>query len=429
MTILLPIAALFALFIVGMPIGFTLGIAGVFGIYLAGGLDAMKGLLTLTPYEISASFLFSAVPMFVLMAEFVARGGLAKDLFNLAYKWFGHLPGGLAVATVVASAGMGAMTGASTASAAAMAAVCMPEMDRYHYKRFFSAATVAAGGTLAIMIPPSIPMLVYGVQTETSIGQLFIAGIIPGIMIAVVYSAGISTWVLMRPDLSLRVKPFSFRERFEAFKYVWPVVLLVVLVIGGMYVGLVTPTEAGALGSAGALGITLVMRRITWQDILQALYSTAVTTAMLMTIVIGAHFFVYYLTMAGVSNAVAQLLRTVPLPPVATLILFIVPIYIILGLFMDNIPILLLTLPVTFPAAIHLGFDPIWFGILVVALGELGLITPPVGLTAFVVSAVANVPLDEVFKGLFPFMILDLAVLALLIFFPEIATFLPGLMR
>lgn len=428
MTIILPIILLFVLFIVGMPIGFSLGITGVFGIYLVGGLDAVKGLLTLTPYGTSASFLLSSIPMFILMAEFAARGGLAKDLYNLAHKCLGHLPGGLAIASVFASAGMGAMSGASTASAAAMAAVCIPEMERYHYKRFFSAATVATGGTLSIMIPPSVPMLVYGVQTETSIGQLFIGGIIPGILTTIIYSAGIMMWVILKPDLAQRIKAFPFREMIKAFTYVWPIVLLVVLVIGGMYLGLVTPTEAGALGSAGALIITLAMRRINWKNILGALYNTALTTIMIMTIVIGAHFFVYFLTMGGISDTVNRLIITFPLSPLATLILLIIPVYIVLGFFMDNIPILLLTLPVTFPAALNLGFDPIWFGVLVIALGEIGLITPPVGLTAFVVSSVADIPVEEVFKGLVPLVTLDLVVIIFLIAFPELVTYLPGLM-
>lgn len=429
MTILVPVATVIALFAVRVPIGFALGIAGILGLFLAGGAEAMAGLLAITPYREAASFILTTVPMFVLMAEFVTQGELAKGLYNVAYKWLGHLPGGLAVATVAASSVMGAMTGASTAAAAAMANASMPEMMRYRYKRWLAAGTVAVGGTLAIMIPPSIPMVIYGVQTETSIGKLFIAGIIPGLLLAALYAATIILMVSMRPDLALRAKPFPLQERIAALRDVWPVVVLVALVIGGMYLGLVTPTEAGALGAAGALAITLMLRRIGLNGILTALSNASMTTAMIMTIVIGAHFFSYFLTMAGVTDLVARLLEGMHLAPVVTILVVIVPIYILLGMFMDNIPILLLTLPVIFPLVVKWGFDPIWFGVLVIALGEMGLITPPVGLAVFVVSTVSDVPLDEAFKGIVPFLAADIVLVGLLIAFPQIATFLPGLMK
>jgi tripartite ATP-independent transporter DctM subunit len=333
------------------------------------------------------------------------------------------------MAAILSSAVMGAMSGASTASAAAIAGASMDEMTRYRYNRSFAAGTIAMGGTLAIMIPPSIPMVIYGVQTETSIGELFMAGIIPGLISTFMYGLLVFVWVRLRPDIAPGVPKFPLRERLESLKPVWTIVSLVVLIIGGMYAGFFTPTEAGAVGAAGALIITAGMRRISLREILPSLYNTAMTTTMIMTIVIGAHFFSFFLTMAGVTQTVSDVLTSMPLSPIATLVFVIVPIYLVLGMFMDNVPILLLTLPVMMPAVMAMGFDPIWFGVIVIAMGEVGLVTPPVGLTVFVVSAVAKIPLDAVFRGALPFLLAEAVVLALLIAFPGLATWLPALMR
>lgn len=425
----LPIALLLVLFILGMPIGIALGIAGVTGLYMVGGIEVATGFLAINPYRESASFILSSVPMFILMAEFATRGGLVRDLYDAAHHWLGHLPGGLGLAAVTSCAAMGAMSGASTAAAAAVAGASMREMDRYGYSRALSSGTIASGGTLAIMIPPSIPMVIYGVQTQTSIGQLFIAGIIPGIITMLAYMLTVWGWVALRPGIAPRVAPAPLSARFRALRHIWAVLLLAILIIGGMYAGFFTPTEAGAVGAAGAFLITLGIGRLRLRDIKPALYSAAITTAMLMTIVIGAHFFSFYLTLAGVTAAVNGFITSLPLAPVLTLVLVIVPIYIVLGMFMDNVPILLLTLPVLFPIVMQMGYDPVWFGVLVVALGELGLITPPVGLTVFVVSSVARVPLEDVFKGVTPFLLADAGCLALFIAFPALATFLPGLMQ
>ncbi|MFM9980530.1 MAG: TRAP transporter large permease [Burkholderiales bacterium] len=425
----IPLTLLVLFFVAGMPIGIALGVAGVLGLYLSGGADAALGLLTLAPYGTSASFILTAVPMFVLMAEFCTRGGIARDLYHAAYKWMGHWPGGLAMATVMSSAMMGAMSGASTASAAAITGASMPEMKRYGYNPSFATGTLAIGGTLAIMIPPSIPMVVYGVLTETSIGQLFIAGIIPGIITALLYMGVVWGWVRLDPSVAPKIQPFSWKERFESLKPVWATVALVTLLIGGMYVGLFTATEAGAIGAAGAFIITAAMGRLKRSDILPALYNTGMTTAMIMVIVIGAHFFAYFLTLAGVTQAVSNALAASPLGPMGTMILIILPVYLLLGMFMDNVPILLLTLPVVFPAVVAMGFDPIWFGVIVIVMGEIGLVTPPVGLTVFVVSSVAKVPLDKVFRGAMPFLLAEAVMIALLLAFPEIATFLPKLMK
>jgi len=429
LAIAVPITLLMVFFITGMPIGIALGVAGVLGIYLNGGTDVVLGLLSLAPYGTSASFILTAVPMFVLMAEFCTRGGIARDLYHAAYKWMGHWPGGLAMATVMSSALMGAMSGASTASAAAITGASMPEMRRYRYEPAFATGTLAIGGTLAIMIPPSIPMVVYGVLTETSIGQLFIAGIIPGIITALLYMGVVWAWVRVDPTVAPKIPAFSWNERFVSLKPVWATVALVTLLIGGMYMGFFTATEAGAIGAAGAFIIVASMGRLKMNDILPALLNTGMTTAMIMVIVIGAHFFAYFLTIAGVTQSVSTALAASPLGPMGTMVLIILPVYLLLGMFMDNVPILLLTLPVVFPAIVAMGFDPIWFGVIVIVMGEIGLVTPPVGLTVFVVSSVAKVPLDKVFRGAIPFLAAEAVVIALLLAFPQIVTFLPKLMK
>lgn len=429
MNILIPVVTLIFLMALGLPIGFSLGAAGLLGLYLIGGLDVVTGLLAIVPFRTSASFILTTIPMFVLMAEFVKQGGLAKDLCDSAQKWLGHLPGGLAIAAIAACAGMGALTGASTAAAAAIGGTMMPQMKKYGYNRSFASGTLSMGGTLAIMIPPSIPMIIYGTQTETSIGELFIAGIIPGIISAIFYSILIIAWCKIRPEIAPQIEGSSWRAKIESLKDIWPVSVLVVAVIGGMYSGLVTPTEAGAVGAAGAFTIMLILRRLTSKDLVISLYNTALTTTMIMTIVFGAHFFSYFITISGASDAVAKMLESLQLSPVLVIILVIVPIWVLLGMFMDNLPILLLTLPVMFPPVVKMGFDPVWFGVLCVALGEVGLITPPVGLVVFVVSSITEVPLHEVFRGAIPYIIAEAVVLALLIAFPQLATFLPALMR
>lgn len=428
MEIAVPVVMFLLLLVLGMPVGFALGASGALGLFLSTGFDPMMGILSSSPYRSSASFLFTTLPMFILMAELAAAGGLARDLFSAAYKWIGHLPGGLGVATVLASAGFGAMSGSSTAGAAAMSSIAIPEMLRFGYNRSLAAGVVAIAGTLSIMIPPSIGFVLYGIITETSIGKLLIAGILPGALTAVVYSVGIVLWVKLKPGAAATMTPCTWKERWSSLNGLWPVIVLFGLVVGGLYSGLATPTEVAAVGAAGALVISVALRRLDFDGIKLAFKRTVAITAMIFTIIIGAMIFGYFLTVTGTITSAVGAIGSLPVHPWVILLLIIL-LYVLLGMFMDQIAIVLVTMPLTFPVVMELGFDPIWFGVIIVCVAEIGLVTPPVGMNSFVVSASAKIPLEDVFRGAGVMLIPAVVVLTLLLAFPEIALWLPSLMR
>jgi len=427
MTIALPIVLLVVLLFFGMPVAFSLAISGCVGLWLVDGFGSIINILSTSPYR-TASFILTTIPMFILMAEFTSSGGLARELFNLANRWLGHLPGGVAISTVLASAGFGAMSGSSTASAATMSRIAIPEMLRFGYRRDVAAGVVTVSGTLAIMIPPSIPLVVYGITTETSIGKLLIAGIIPGLMTAAVYCIGIIVWTRMIPGAMKPVSPFSWKDRIESLKSLWPFLVLVLVVIGGMYSGLATASEVAALGALGALLICLFMRRIDLKGVIAAIGRTVITTTMIFTIIIGAMIFGYFLTMTQTTQNLVNYVGGLGVPNWLIMGILVV-VYLILGCFMDQLAILLLTLPLTFPLVTSLGYDGIWFGIVVTKLAEIGLVTPPLGMNAYVVAATAKIPLDEVFKGIGVMLLFEFVTLALILNFPKLSLFLPSLMR
>ncbi|MCK9364452.1 MAG: TRAP transporter large permease [Syntrophales bacterium] len=423
-----PLILLGILLVVGMPVAFAMGVSGAIGIYMMGGMDTLMGILGTSPYRSAASFLLTTLPLFIFMAEVISATNITRDLFKAAYRWIGHLPGGLGIATVMASALLGAMSGSSTASAAAMSSIAIPEMVKFNYKKPFAAGVVAMGGTLAIMIPPSIPMIVYGITTETSIGKLLIAGVFPGLLTALSYSLGIVLWTRFDPGVAPSVSPFGWKERFSSLFGIWPVLVLVLLVIGGMYSGFVTATEAAAVGAFGAVVIGLVMRRLTWPSFSHAVKATLRSSTMIFTIIIGAMILGYYMTISMFTQDAIGYIKNLPVGPWGIMII-IVFVYLILGCFMDQIAILLLTLPLTFPLVTGLGFDPIWFGVIVIALAEIGLVTPPIGLNAYIVSSVSNVSLEDTFKGVGVMLLFEAVVLVILLAFPKISTWLPSLMN
>ncbi len=423
----LPIILLLVLLVVGMPVAFAMGVSGTIGIYMLGGMDTLMGILGTSPYRSAASFLLTTLPLFIFMAEIISATNITRDLFNAAHKWLGHLPGGLGIATVMACALLGAMSGSSTASAAAMSSIAIPEMVKFNYKKHMAAGVVAIGGTLAIMIPPSIPMIVYGITTETSIGKLLIAGVFPGLLTALFYSVGIIGWVKLDPEVAPLISPHSWRERFFSLKGIWPALVLITLVIGGMYSGFVTATEAAAVGAFGALMLGLAMHRLTWRSFSTAVKSTLRSSTMIFTIIIGAMILGYYMTISLFTQSAISYITSLPIGRWGVMMILVV-VYLMLGCFMDQIAILLLTLPLTFPLATGLGFDPIWFGVIVIALAEIGLVTPPVGLNSYVVSSVSKVSLEETFKGAGIMLIFEAVVLAILLAFPQISTWLPSLM-
>ena len=423
MEFILPVCLLLAaLIIVGMPIAFAMGMTGAIGLYLVGGMDAMLGILSTATYRNTASWTPTAVPLFVFMAEVLTASRLSSDLFDAANKWFGRLPGGMAIATIFAAAGFGAVSGSSTASAATFSRTAVPEGLRHGYQAGMMTGVVAAAGTLAIMIPPSIIMVIYGILTETSIGALFVAGLVPGLMTAFAYSVAVVVWVRRNPASVPQSVRHTWTERLASLRRIWPVVLLFAAVVGGMYGGVVTVTEVAAAGAVGALAIgAFVLRRLSWRDLSEALERTTRTSAMIFAIVIGAHIFSYFLTMTLATQKLVGFIAALDVPR-GVILAILICIYLILGCLMDQLAILVLTVPIVFPLMMKLGYDPVWFGILITMTVEIGLITPPFGMNIFVVSSITGTPLREVFRGVMPFVLAALLVLVLFAVFPGLVT-------
>jgi len=420
MTVALIVLLLAVLLLIGMPIGFAMGLAGVIGIYIVGGIDTLMGIVAVTPYRQSSSWILTAIPLFVLMAEMLASSRITSDLFSAMNKWVGHLPGGLAIAGVLAAAGLGAVSGSSTAATAALSKSVAPELLRAGYSRGLAIGTVASAGTLAIMIPPSVIMVIYGILTETSVGLLFVAGIIPGLITVSAYAATVVIWAKYVPGAAPSTERHGWGERFRALRGVWPMMVLFALVIGGLYSGIVTVTESAAVGATGAIVLAFwFMRAKGWPALKEALARTAATTAMIFTIIIGAHLFGYFMTLTGSPQALLAYVDGLGIAPWIVFAVMIA-IYLFLGCFMDQLAILVLTLPIVFPMIVRFGYDPIWFGIILTKTVEIGLITPPLGMNCFVASSISKIPLSQVFRGVLPFIGAEVLTIALLMSVPQI---------
>ncbi len=416
---------LFVLLLNSMPVAFAMLVAGGVGIYLASGTDTMLGVLGTAPYEHVASYTLSTLPMFVLMAEFLTAGRFTSDIFYAFYRWAGHVRGGLAYAVVFGGAMLAAVTGASAAAAGTLAGAAYPEMKKYGYNDSFSTGVIAIAGTLAIMIPPSIAFIIYGIITETSVGALLLAGILPGVLTAAGYVCAIRYSLHKNPEFAPDApERFPLRERMQALKTVWPVALLMILLLAGIYSGAATVTEIGALGAGAALLIALLMGRLTFASFATAVTRATRNSAMILTIIAGASVFGIFITLTGVPQ---MLMASVEAAGYDRWVVFgiVVVILLILGFFLDQLAVMVLTLPIIFPLLMRLEFDPVWFGVVFVKTVELGLVTPPMGLNCFVVSSVTGVPAHRVFKGIWWLVLFDLFVLALLILFPEISLMIP----
>ena len=423
---LLGLAAIGVLVLLGMRIAFAAALVGFVGLWSLKNLAIAGKALGFLPHGIIAHYSFSVVPLFIIMGYYAFYAGLTDDIFSTARKWLGHLSGGLAIATVFACAGFAACTGASVASAAIMGRVAIPEMRKYGYHSRLAAGVVAASGTLASLIPPSVVLVIYGIITEQSIGVLLVAGFIPGMVSAFIYAGMIYVRVKISPELGQVQPRVSWKERFYSLKGTGGILILVVLIIGGIYTGVFTPTEAGGAGAFGALILALAMRRLTISKFKESLLETGQTTIMVFSIVVGILIFVRFLALTGLPSTFAEFVLRLPFPPLIVLCM-ILSIYVFLGMFLDAIGMMLLTLPIVFPAVVALGYDPIWFGVILVKMCEICLITPPVGLNCYVVSSVApDIPLEEIFKGIAPFLVMDILTVALFIVFPQIVTFLPS---
>ena len=425
----LPLVLLILALVLGVPIAVALAGAGMFGIYVVtGDFGKVMGIISLAPFSTVADYALTTIPMFILMAFFSASSGLARDLYTAASNWCSHIKGGLAIATVFACGIFGAMSGASTAAASVMSKIAMPEMRRHGYSDELAAGAIGIGATLDILIPPSIAMVIYGVATQTSIGKLLIAGVIPGLIAGVLLAAMIYLWVVVSPKHAPTTYRVSRQERLASLVRIWPSLLLIFLVLVLLYTGIATPTEVGALGALLAGIIGAVFGRLTLADALDAVKSTIRTSAMIFLILIGATIFGYYMALSRIPQDMVSAVTAMDLNRWVVMIGIVVA-YFIISMFMDEIPLLLLTLQLTFPLITSLGFDPIWFGVMSMMMVAMGLVFPPVGLIAFIVSATAGVDLMKVYKGTSILMISMVITTVLLMIFPQIALWLPATMR
>lgn len=427
MTVIIVLGLLFLLLAIGTPVGFAMGFAGSVGLLMVGGTGTLFGILQTAPLSTVSSYELITIPMFLLMADLVLLSGVADDMFKTASAWVGRIPGGLGMATALAGAGFGAICGTSTASAATLSSTSLPAMIRQGYEPKMAAGVVAISGTLAMLIPPSVALVIFGLLAEVNIGQLLIGGIIPAMLVTATIMATIYFLVWQDPSRAPRVEPVSWRERFSLLWQVGPMVLLFSLVTGTIYLGVATPTEASALGAAGALALAIAKRRVTPATLYRALLSACHGTCMIVTILVGASIFGYFFTLTHVTQDLVAWIGSLQTSRwvIITLILFG---YIVLGSFMDQIAILVLTVPIVLPLIKTLGFDPIWFGVIKIVTAEVGMITPPVGLNCFIVARYAKRPVAEVFHGTFPHFIAHLIAIAILVAFPSIILWLPSQM-
>jgi len=426
---LLGFAAIFALALIRVPLAFAMGLVGIGGIALTRGFDPALASTAQVVYETGFAYTLSVIPLFILMGNFVARAGLAHELFQAAYAFIGHVRGGLAHATVLACAGFGAICGSSIATAATMSKVAYPSMRKLGYSASLSTGVMAAGGTLGIMIPPSTIMVIYGIITETSIGKLFAAGVIPGILTALMLMAGIAVITARDPEHAPPGERTSWPDRWKALRGIWGVVVLVIVVLGGIYGGFFTATEGAGFGAAGAFLFALARRRLTWSVLFQVLVESARTTAMLFTLLIAATIFANFVNFTTMPNDLKEWITHLGLSP-TMIIAAMMLIYVVLGTVMEELTMVLLTIPLFFPIVTSLGFDPVWFGVLIVMIVQIGLISPPVGMNLFVLNALLpGVGLRQIFRGCWPFVLVLVFMLAVLIAFPRISLWLPSLMK
>lgn len=424
----LVLLGLFAVLLAGMPIAFALGLFGYFGIWYMRNLSAANSVTVSQIFDLAQTHTFTVLPLFILMGNLIARARISHDLYAASNAFLGHYRGGLAMATIAACGGFSAVSGSSMATTSTMARVAMPPMRRHGYSDALAAGSITAGGTLGILIPPSVILLIYGILTSTNIGHLFIAGIVPGILAVIGYMTAIAVVTRIDPAAGPAGPRAPWSERIRLLRGVWPIVALFVLVLGGIYLGVFTPTEAAGIGAAGAFLFVLLRRRLSVTGLIDILAESARTSAMMIALLFGATLFNNFLDMMGFARALADWFDAINLTPMVAL-LMMMAIYLVLGLFLESLSMMLLTIPIFFPIVQILGIDPVWFGILVVVAIEISLITPPVGLNVFILKImVRNISLATIFRGIVPFFIADLVRLGILLAFPGLVLFLPRMM-
>lgn len=421
-------AAVLLLMVAQVPVAVAMGIVGAFGFFWLQGWDGLAYVMGTSPFESVIPYSLSTVPLFVMMGVFATYAGLSRQLYDAAYAFLGHYRGGLALATMGACAAFGSICGSAVATAATMCRVALPEMRRRGYADSLATATVAAGGTLGILIPPSIILLIYALLTEQSLGKLYIAALLPSVLGTGLYMLAITAVTRLNPEIGPAGEKMDWPNRRRTMKNVWPVFVLFTVVIGGMFVGIFSPNEAASVGAVGALLFAVIGRTMTRGRFKDSLLETASTSAMIFLILIGAGLFNFFLEVTNAPQLVVQQIQALGLSPTMFLVLLTV-FYVILGALMDDLAMMLLTLPFVYPAVQALGIDPIWFGIYMVTIVEIGMIVPPVGMNLFVIQGVGNVPLQTVIRGILPFVVADLVRVGLLIAFPAIVLWLPQFME
>ena len=420
--------AIFGLALLRFPLAFSMGLVGLVGIGITRGWVPAFASTAQVVYETGFAYTLSVIPLFILMGNFVARAGLAHELFHAAYTFIGHRRGGLAHATIAACAGFGAICGSSIATAATMSKVAYPSMKKLGYSDALSTGVIAAGGTLGIMIPPSTIMVIYGIITETHIGKLFAAGVIPGILTAVLMMIAVVLMTWHDPEHAPAGEKFTWAQRLDALRGIWGVLLLVVIVLGGIYGGFFTATEGAGMGAMGAFLFALARRALNWKTLLEVLVESARTTAMLFTLLIAATIFANFVNFTSMPMELKEWITHLGLSPIM-IVGAMMLIYILLGTVMEELTMVLLTIPLFFPIVVELGFDPVWFGVLIVMVIQIGLISPPVGMNLFVINTLLpKVGLGNIFRGVWPQVLVLVITLAILLAFPGISLWLPSMM-
>ncbi len=421
------ILALLFLFLLKVPVAFAMTLIGLVGFAYLSDIDPALSILSQDIFDTFTSYPLSVIPMFILMGSFAHASGISKRLFSTTYTWVGSLRGGLTIATVLACAGFAAICGSTAATAATMGKIALPEMKKYKYDDALATGTVAAAGTLGILIPPSTILIVYGILVEESIGKLFVAGIVPGIILSLFFVATVAILCARNPALGPPGPATTWTEKLKSTKGIIEAVILFLLAIGGLMLGWFSPTQAGAIGAGGALLIGLVRRKLSWKDFLATGKDGLLTSCMVLFIIAGAAVFGHFLAISTIPFKLADWVGNLPIHRMAVMSIIIF-IYFLGGFFMDSLALVVVTIPIFFPIVQKLGFDPIWFGVIIVLTGEMGVITPPVGVNVFVIKGIApEVPLNTIFEGIFPFLYAIILLTIVVVVFPEIATFLPSL--
>lgn len=421
------VALLLVLFLLGMPVAFAMSLVGFAGFaYLADPGPALN-LLANDIFQQFSSYPLSVIPMFILMGTFAFASGISKRLFDTTYKWVGHVTGGLTLASVIACAGFAAICGSTAATAATMGKIALPEMKKRKYDSKLATGTIAAAGTLGILIPPSTVLIVYGILTEESIGKLFIAGVLPGLLLSLAYLATVVLICMRNPGLGPPGDRTTWKVKLRSAGGIVEAFILFLLTIGGLFLGWFSPTQAGAIGAGGALVIGLLRKQLSWTKFLEAAKDGLRTACMVIFIITGAVIFGHFMAITNIPFVLADWVGGLPLPPMAVMGVVIV-IFFMGGFFMDSMALIVVAIPIFFPIVMKLGFDPIWFGVIVVLVAEMGVITPPVGVNVFVIKGIApDIPLNTIFRGILPFLAALIIVTGMLMAFPQIATFLPSL--